>query len=76
MKVTLEATDRIENIRPSSDGRVPARIWKGKTESGIEVVCWISVVQVSKDADNAQFERELSEIKVERELVSFDMRMV
>jgi hypothetical protein len=75
MKLTLEATGRIETIRADDKG-VPARIWKGKTESGIEVIAYISIIQVHKDVDNLQFERELREIKTERQLVSFDMRMV
>jgi hypothetical protein len=71
MKITLEATSTIERI----DG-VPARIWKGKTDSGIEITCWISIVQVHKDADQSAFERELGKIELRRELVSFDLRMV
>ncbi|MGY3393412.1 hypothetical protein ACVWW6_006003 [Bradyrhizobium sp. USDA 3311] len=71
MKLILESTGTIERVQG-----VPARVWHGKTESGIEVTAWISIVQVRKDPDNAQFERELKEIEVRRELVSFDMRMV
>lgn len=72
MKLTLEATRIVETI----NGTTPARVWKGHTETGIEVTCWISVVQVRKDADCSQFERELQEIGVDRQLVSFDLRMV
>jgi len=72
MKLFLESTSTIERI----NGTTPARVWKGHTESGIEVKCWISIVQVAKADDCSQFEKELSEIKTERELVSFDMRMV
>jgi hypothetical protein len=71
MKLIIESTGTIERVQG-----VPARIWKGRTESGIEVTCWIPIVQVRKDADNSQFEAELREIEVRRELVSFDMRMV
>lgn len=71
MKLIIEATSTIERVNGQ-----PARVWKGKTESGIEVTCWISIVQVKKSDDCAQFERELQEIEVRRELVSFDMRMV
>lgn len=75
MKITLEATSKIETIRADDKG-VPARIWKGKTDSGIEIIAYISIIQVHKDADNSQFEKELREIQTERHLVSFDMRMV
>jgi hypothetical protein len=71
MKLIIEATGTIERVNGH-----PARVWKGKTESGIEVTCWIPIIQVRKDADNSQFERELQEVQVNRELVSFDMRMV
>ena len=71
MKLIIEATGTIERVNG-----VPARIWKGSTDTGIEVTCWIPIVQVRKDADQSQFERELREVEVHRELVAFDMRMV
>jgi hypothetical protein len=71
MKLIIEATGTIERVHG-----MPARIWKGRTESGVEVTCWIPIVQVARAADNTEFERELREIEVRRELVSFDMRMV
>lgn len=75
MKISLKATSKIETIRCDDKG-VPARIWKGRTESGIEVTAYISIIQVHKDADNSLFEKELQEIEIERQLVSFDMRMI
>lgn len=42
----------------------------------IEATGTIERVQVRRDADNSQFEKELKEIEVRRELASFDMRMV
>lgn len=71
MKIILESTGKIETVQG-----VRARIWRGKTESGIEITCWIPIVQVHKDADQSEFERELRETKIERQLVSFDMRMI
>lgn len=71
MKITVEATGKFETVEG-----VNARIWKGKTESGIEVTCWIPLVQVHKDADQTEFQRELNEVKTEWHLVSMDMRMV
>jgi len=71
MKITVEATGQIQTV----NGR-PARLWKGKTESGVEVRCWIALIEVRKDEDSTQFERELREVKVERQLVSFDMRIL
>jgi hypothetical protein len=71
MKITLEATGTIETVHG-----FPARIWRGNTESGIEVTCWIPIIQVRRDADCSDFERELREIEVQRQLVSMDIRMV
>jgi sulfopyruvate decarboxylase TPP-binding subunit len=71
MKLTIEATGTIERVHG-----MPARVWQGRTESGIEVTCWIPIVRVRRDADCSEFERELKEIEVTRELVAFDMRMV
>lgn len=54
MKITLEQTSQIVNV----DG-VEARIWEGKTESGIPLTAFITRVAVSAEDDYAQFEREL-----------------
>ncbi|EAQ34058.1 hypothetical protein NB311A_06653 [Nitrobacter sp. Nb-311A] len=59
MRLIIEATGTIERVHG-----MPARVWKGKTESGIEVTCWIPIVQVRRDADSSQFEKELKEIEV------------
>ncbi|MGY4295343.1 hypothetical protein ACVWXN_003438 [Bradyrhizobium sp. i1.4.4] len=71
MKLILESTAKVERVNG-----VPARVWQGKTETGIDVTCWISIVQVRKDADCEQFERELQKIGIDRQLVAMDMRMV
>jgi hypothetical protein len=71
MKITLEPTGHIETMNG-----VDARIWKGTTEKGVAITCWIPIIQVGKKDDQTEFERELREIKVERRLVSFDMRML
>lgn len=54
MKVTIESTSKIVNL----DG-VPARIWEGKTESGIEIFCFVTRIGVEIDVDPSEFEREL-----------------
>ncbi len=71
MRLIIEATGTIERVNG-----VDARVWKGRTENGIEIICWIPLVAVSKETDRGEFDRELSEVKAERQLVSFDMRMV
>lgn len=71
MKITLEPTGHIETVNG-----VDARIWKGVTESGIAVTCWIPIIQVGAKDDQTEFEHALRAVKVERHLVSFDMRLV
>jgi hypothetical protein len=74
MKLTLEPTDRMQTF----DG-APTRVWKGVTESGVEVLAFIRCVrpQTHDEAKLAVFDRELSSLPQPRkELVSFDYRMV
>lgn len=60
MKITIENTTKIVEL--CIDGRlVPARIWEGRTESGIPVHCYVTRIAVHKDEDAAGFERELKE---------------
>lgn len=63
MKATMVATDVITSI----DG-VPCRIWKGETEGGVPFVAFIHRVAVDHGEDTAQFERELVETGVPREM--------
>ena len=71
MHITLEPTATIERVNG-----VPARLWTGRTDQGIEITAWINFVRVRADADAAAFEASLQTVEVHRELVSFDMRMV
>lgn len=74
MKLTLEPTDRMQTF----DG-MPTRVWKGVTESGVEVLAFIRCVQpqTHDEAKLAIFDQELSSLPQPRkELVSFDYRMV
>lgn len=61
MKLIIESTTRMTTIAVPGGGEIPARVWEGKTESGIPVVCLVTRVAVHKDQDTAQFERELAE---------------
>jgi len=60
MKVTLESTDQIVELKTAS-GIVPARLWEGQTEGGIRCHAFITRIAVHKDDDASQFERELQE---------------
>lgn len=67
MKLTIESTKEIATI----NGKVPARLWKGRTESGVECILFVTRILVpvhsgigpafSKPQDQAEFERELKE---------------
>jgi len=63
MKAQITSTDRIVTIDAVGfpDNKTKARVWEGVTEAGVRFVAYIPVVQVHKDEDNSQFERELSE---------------
>lgn len=72
MKATITSTDKIVTIDAvgvecsseyGSGGscQTKARVWEGVTEGGVAFVAYIPLVQVKRDADNAQFERELVE---------------
>src|SRR5208283_504827 len=41
MKITIENTTILAELNG-----VPARVWEGKTESGIPVICWITRIAV------------------------------
>lgn len=74
MKIILEPTDRIETFEGA-----PCRIWKGQSESGVEVIAFVRCIspQTHDEEKLAQFDRELKSLPpVRRELVSFDYRMV
>lgn len=60
MKIHIESTTKTV-VLETSDGKVPARIWEGETESGIHVHCYITRIACDLDADAAQFQRELIE---------------
>jgi len=60
MKVTLESTSKITTLVVNGED-VPARIWEGKTESGIPCHAFITRIAVKADADASEFERDLRE---------------
>lgn len=60
MKVTLESTSKLVELQ-TPRGVVPARIWQGTTESGIEVHAYITRISVHEDANQAEFQRDLQE---------------
>ena len=63
MKVTLESTSKIVFLELKDGTSVQARVWEGKTESGIECHAYIPRIAVDKSLDTSQFERELRECR-------------
>lgn len=62
--MTIESTDCLVTLL--IDGKeVPARIWEGKTESGVPVVAFLTRIspQTHEAEANAQFAAELRETK-------------
>jgi hypothetical protein len=64
MKVTIESTSKLVEVNG-----VPARIWEGKTESGIAVHCYITRVAVEPGENEAQFKAELMECRAPSEAI-------
>lgn len=70
VKVILESTTKIVTI----DG-MPARIWEGKTESGVPCFAMITRIGVDRKEDTSQFEAELKECKEPLMTKSFPMAL-
>ena len=59
MKIIIESTTKIIELNG-----IPARIWEGKTESGIKVHCFITRIAIDKDEIRTdEFQNELQEQK-------------
>lgn len=79
MKLTIESTTRVVQLRLEPEGlEIPARVWEGKTESGIPVICLVTCVAVDQDHDLSEFERELEACKPPRAAASeaFPLRLI
>lgn len=60
MIIEIESTTKLVEING-----LPARVWEGKTSTGIPVHCFITriAVDANDDAANEQFSRELEECR-------------
>jgi hypothetical protein len=64
MEAMITSTDQIVDVKAiGHPDLTKARVWEGVTAAGVRFTAYIPIVQVHKDDDNAQFERELSEHK-------------
>ena len=72
MKVQLESTTKIVELNG-----VPARVWEGVTESGIEVHAFITRVAVNQEEDTSQFEQELQVCREpSADVDAYDFRLI
>ena len=78
MKITIESTSKIVEMRPSfARDPIPCRVWEGFTESGIRLHAFISRVAVLESEDTSQFDRELLETRAPSEdTLAIPMRMI
>jgi hypothetical protein len=79
MKITIEPTSQMETFCAKDGNRIEARIWKGVTDQGTEVVCLVALIGVATTASAKEcrvFEKALKEVETERELVHFSTRVL
>lgn len=77
MKITIESTTQIVNTIDRLSGQgMPARVWEGKTESGVKVVCLIARIAAQAGQDLSEFDRELKEQKQPEAENVFPLRMI
>lgn len=76
MRITIEKTDQMVTVETRGGGTIPARVWKGVTDGGVECQLLVTRIAVHKAADNSAFERELTEPPVKLEGPrAFDLRL-
>lgn len=51
MKITLESTDEVVTL-VTAGAEVPARVWKGKTAAGTDIIAWVT--RISPETHDAQ----------------------
>lgn len=72
MIVTIQSTEKTVTVNG-----VPARIWEGKTTSGIPVIAFITRIAVQDLEDPTEFERELQQHAApSAEAQAFPLRMI
>lgn len=69
MELIIRNTERVVEIEVDG-ANVPARIWQGKTSTGVPVVCFVTRVAVAEDRpehEHEVFKTELAETEPLRE---------
>jgi hypothetical protein len=77
MKITLESTSKVVELKTPRGCIIEARVWEGHTESGIPVHCYVTRIAVRDTEDTAQFERELVAHRApSAEIAAIPMRLI
>jgi len=72
MQIEIENTEKIVTL----DG-IPARVWEGKTKSGIPVHCFVTRISPQRNTDIEEFEKELKQTKIPSpEVAAYPMRLL
>ncbi len=71
MTIIIHSTDAFTEINGTR-----TRIWEGKTEAGTPIHCFIALIGVEKDHDQAAFEHELQAREPQECTVPFPLRMI
>lgn len=75
MKITIHNTDRLVKVN-----EVPARIWEGKTDTGIPIICFITRIAVGENESVQVLQRFKDELMhcepPSEEAKMFSLRMV
>lgn len=79
LELILRPTTRIVELTTDA-GKVPARIWQGRTATGIPVHAYVTRVAVDQDRpahELAEFERELAEQEPPRpDVAAIPLRLI
>jgi hypothetical protein len=62
MEVTMHPTDKFVELELNGNV-MPARVWEGRTSSGIECHAYITRIAVHNDLDSSEFERDLKSVR-------------
>jgi len=72
MQIEIESTEKIVELNG-----VPARVWEGKTKTGIQVHCFVTRISPQTHDNIEQFEKELKEQKAASvEVAAYPMRLI
>ena len=61
MKIHIQPTSRIITVE-GSNGAVPARVWEGHTDNGIEVTVLVTRIAALREQDLSELDRALTEM--------------